>query len=175
MDGVMGWRRVGNRWWIGAALALFAIVAVSTALLAWSGDDGGTDGEDAAGGQRSAAAETLYVVVGGVPRIAPAVVPLTGDLSATVTLSDGSESYGRTLDVGLLRGEAEAVAVDGATIRGTVSMELMEHERIDVEAVAAGDGRYRLPLDLTMAGDWQIELEIVTSQEQATLVLTFSV
>jgi hypothetical protein len=103
------------------------------------------------------------------------VVPLAGDLSATVALSDGAGSYGRTLDVALWRGEGEAAAVAGATIRGTVRMELMEHETIEVEDVAAGDGRYRLPLDLTMAGDWQIELEIVTSREQATLVLTFSV
>jgi YtkA-like len=162
-------------------IAVIAVVAVGLWLVVRAGGDGGGGRADAgrvvAGvdAAQTAAAASMQLVVAGIPQPLPASIPLTGDLAASVALANGDDSYARVVDLYLFREDDAGTGVDGATVRATVRMELMDHGTVHAEGAAGGGGHYQIPLSLEMAGDWQLEIEIVTPEEQATVVFSLAV
>ena len=173
-------RRPTIRSVVAASVLLFAVAAVGVWLAVRDTNDRG--GERAEAGQaapgaaaQTAAAASMQLVVAGIPQPLPASIPLTGDLIASVTLASGDAPYARTVDLSLFREDRPAAGIDGATVRATARMELMDHGTVHAEAVASGGGHYQMPFSLEMAGDWQLDIEIVTPEEQATVVFSLAV
>jgi hypothetical protein len=172
-------RRPTIRSIVAAAAILLAVAGGGIWLTVRDANTSGGErteaGQEAPGAAQTAAAAAMQLVVAGILQPLPAAIPLTGDLVASVTLAGGERPYARTVDLYLFRADSPAAGIDGATVRASVQMELMEHGTVDTEIVAVGGGHYRIPLSLEMAGDWQLDVEIVTPEDQATVAFSLAV
>lgn len=119
--------------------------------------------------------QALQLVQAGIPRPLPTIVPIAGDLSASLEVIDRPTAYERQLEVRLFRDDDPSAARDGAVLSAHNEMMLMDHGTFEAAAEELGGGRYLLTLPFTMAGEWQIELDITAQGESATLVLALDV
>lgn len=116
--------------------------------------------------------DRLQLVVAGIPSpfASGGEVPLAGDLVAQLTVEPGEVRHSRRLDVRLHR-TSGLEAVEGATILATGHMRYMDHGTFRQVAQPAGEGHYLLLLPFAMPGEWQLDLEIATPAERATVQL----
>ncbi|MDE3074114.1 MAG: FixH family protein [Chloroflexota bacterium] len=165
---------------VGAGILAYAVAEAVQPALPWLGES--TD-EAAAATQASpgaagnaAAHDTLQVVVGGIPQaLTPGQdVPVAGDVTARISEQVTGPGT-RALDVWLLHdGDAQRPVEDGRiTTHGY--MRFMAHGGVGTVSTAAGGGHYLLPLQFTMAGDWQVDLDVTAGDQHAQLSLDMDV
>jgi hypothetical protein len=158
--------REGRQWLLGAA-AIIVLAAVLGVLARpaydWFRDDG----------SGAPLVDSLQLVVAGIPSELPAEVPVAGDIVATFQLIPADGRYQRVLDVELHHTGSGLPAGDSAQIRAIGSMRFMDHDdfRADSAIAPEADGHYRIPLEFSMPGEWQIDLAIETDQGPAELAL----
>lgn len=117
--------------------------------------------------------DTLALVTTGIasPFTNGGETPIAGALTATLTLSPGPARYSREIDLYLRNQQASPEAVEGATVRLTGRMRYMDHGTFRQVAAPAGGGHYRLPIELPMPGEWDLELQVETPAQRGDLHL----
>jgi hypothetical protein len=122
-------------------------------------------------------AELLQIVHAGItrPYEMGSAVPIGGGLKAHFIVSTPAGVRGqRNLDVYLRRGDGgEAVADARLLVTGT--MLHMAHGMIRPTVVNSSDGHFVVPVDFTMAGEWDLEIEVTTPEESGIVHLTLDV
>jgi copper transport protein len=115
-------------------------------------------------------ADNLQLVVAGIasPFISGDAVPLDGDVLARVTWQPGDERVSRMVDLYLFHQDSGEPVRDAA-VQATATMRYMEHGTFSETALSAGDGHYLLPLQFTMPGEWQLELQITRDGAPQTI------
>lgn len=115
--------------------------------------------------------DLLQLVEGGIPSDLPAIVPLRGTFSATFVLERTDHRYVRTLDVFVTDSKTGRAVSGEFVINAVTSMRFMDHDVFESAAVDAGNGHFRIPLDFSMPGEWQIDLTFATPSGPASLAL----
>jgi hypothetical protein len=83
-------------------------------------------------------------------------------------LDDGAAVGALDGDILIMR---DGAPVTGAEVWVTASMSSHTHGMSDARAEEAGDGRYRLTgLDVSMAGEWQVEIDALATGAEDTAV-----
>jgi hypothetical protein len=140
-------------------------------LLAGGGYLGYTHLSGGSASKSSADANTLQLVVGGIPSDLPAVVPIRGMLSARFALDPDGEHYHHTLTLVFVDGLTGEPVAAPVTVHAVATMRFMDLDAFTVDSVASDGGAARIPLTFPMPGEWQIDLTLETPDGQATVAL----
>jgi len=121
----------------------------------------------------TAQSDNLRLVVDGVPQTFAngGVVNLGENLVAQITIA-GSDAgrYRRDVSIAVTTNGRPVQPVDGLAIQANAHMLSMSGEDLAQMAVPVGSGHYLLPLQLTMSGEWQIDLNVTSPQGQSSPV-----
>ena len=119
-----------------------------------------------------ASVDRLQLVVAGIarPLVSGQVVPVAGDIEAHIALARTAARFDRDLQIELFH--SGGVPASGATIVATGHMRFMDHGSFKQAAAPRPiAGEYEVPLQFAMPGEWQIELEVVTTGKQSSIQL----
>jgi YtkA-like len=169
-DGLRAAARIGAG--VAAGLLAFAVGTAAESLTpSLAVADHNHDAAVSSASASAASVDRLQIVVGGIaaPLVSGQDVPVAGDLDAHIALARTATRFDRDLQIELRSG---GVPVSGATIVATGHMRFMDHGSFK-QAAAPGRtaGEYDIPLPFAMPGEWQIDLEVVTTGKHLPIQL----
>lgn len=121
--------------------------------------------------------DRMQVLIGGIPRpfTSGGELPVVADMMAIVRVHTPNEPHMvRDVELFLYR-QGTDEPIDNARILGTAHMVLMDHGVIYPEVQSKGNGRYIVPIEFPMTGEWQLDLQIGVGGTTGLVQLTLEI